>query len=347
MNVEFIYQLAEEDKIRIDQFYISQKWVSIEQRQDWTSSLDPARKLCYFIASVNNNTVATAVIEELPGYIINTASISFGPLFSDLSIAASSIQEIYIYYKKKKFALLTIQPGFPSGPDADYLEFLINVNLPVNYYYDKNNWSSLVIDLCHTEDELMKNMSKGHKSDVKKAAKLGLTVTEDFTEDQFEEFIIIFTKMHKERNLPEPPGGCDVFLNKIKNILEKTSSGKFILVVSAEQKIIGGVALVYQGKTVRYFKGASDPAVRSLPVLHLAIWEGIKHASLQGFEQFDLWGYNHYAKEPDQLFFINRFKKGFGGSFIFYPKKMYFMMKPLQYKIYHGVRHIYRRFLKS
>jgi hypothetical protein len=347
MNVEFIYQLAEEDKIRIAQFYKSQKWVTIEQRQDWTSSLDPATKVCYFIASVNNNTIATAVIEEFSGSMISTASISFGPLFSDPSIAASSIQEIYIYYKKKKFALLTIQPGFPTGPDADFLEFIINENLPVNYYYDKNNWSSLVIDLSRTEEELMKNMSKGHKSDIKKAAKLGLTVTEDFTEAQFEEFRIIFTKMHKERNLPDPPGGSDFFLNKIKNILEKTSSGKFILVVSDEQKIIGGIAVIYQGKTVRYFKGAADPGVRSLPVLHLAIWEGIKRAALQGFEQFDLWGYNHYAKEPDQIFFINRFKKGFGGSFIFYPKKMYFILKPLQYKIYLGVQHIYRRFFKS
>jgi lipid II:glycine glycyltransferase (peptidoglycan interpeptide bridge formation enzyme) len=120
-----------------------------------------------------------------------------------------------------------------------------------------------------------------------------------------------------------------------------------VLVANAEKAIIGGIALLYQGNAVRYFKGAADPHVRNLPVLHLALWEGIKSAAQDGFKQFDFWGYNHHATESDQIFFINRFKKGFGGTFTSYPKKMYFIFKPVRYKLIKTMKNVYHRFFNS
>jgi lipid II:glycine glycyltransferase (peptidoglycan interpeptide bridge formation enzyme) len=102
--------------------------------------------------------------------------------------------------------------------------------------------------------------------------------------------------------------------------------------------------LAFQVNTVLYFKGSSDPNSRHLPVLHMAIWEGIKMAKRLGFDFFDLWGYNHFAKENDQVFFINRFKKGFGGEYIFYPKKIYFIYKPLRYKLLQLLKKVKNKF---
>jgi lipid II:glycine glycyltransferase (peptidoglycan interpeptide bridge formation enzyme) len=129
----------------------------------------------------------------------------------------------------------------------------------------------------------------------------------------------------------------------LRQTFNKQQVGKFVLVTDADGKVLGGIALVLQGKTVRYFKGAADPAIRNLPVLHLAIWESILWSKENGFSHFDLWGYNHFVDESDQVYFINRFKKGFGGTFTFYPKKMYFLFKPLQYQLLKLAKKIYQK----
>ncbi len=346
MSYQFTYCPSPETESALVRFYYEQQQPAIEQHPNWVASIYPEKKLCYFTSFLENRIFCTAVIEEYSGGFVSTANISFGPLTSDPKTTAICIGEIYAYYRKKRFALLTIQPEYIPQESAEILENLIKNKLPVQYLNDSNNWTSISIDLSRSEDEVMKAMSKGHKSDIKKAAKSGLNVLSNFTSEQFEQFTSIFTKMHRERKLAEPANGFESFLKDVKKKFESSGSGKFLLVANADQKILGGIALIYQGSVVRYFKGAADPEVRNLPVLHLAIWEGIRSSAAKGFKQFDLWGYNHFAKESEQVFFINRFKKGFGGDFIYYPKKMYFILNPFRYRIFQTAQKMYR-FIKS
>ena len=46
----------------------------------------------------------------------------------------------------------------------------------------------------------------------------------------------------------------------------------------------------------------------------------MKRAKDRGLAWFDLWGYNHHVDQNDQRHQINRFKKGFGGQFVSYPR---------------------------
>ena len=46
----------------------------------------------------------------------------------------------------------------------------------------------------------------------------------------------------------------------------------------------------------------------------------MKRSKDRGLAWFDLWGYNHHVDQSDQRHQINRFKKGFGGQFVSYPR---------------------------
>lgn len=334
MEFIFTYELSKEDQQTFESFYNSLSVVTIEQHPSWPAVEKAAVKYCYFIARKNNAYHCTAVIIESMSGIFPIATLRFGPLFDTEENLQVSIKAIYDHYRKKNFIAYILQLA-QRGSDIDSFKLRFDHELKPAYLFEQDQWSSLLIDLQKTEDELFKNLSKGHKSDIKKSAKLFMQVMEVCNEEDFESLLNIFEKMNSKRGLNIDHVGFTSLLKNTRDFFLSNNTGKILAVKDASGKVLGGMMLAFQGDTVRYFKGASDPDQRNLPVLHLAIWESIKIARSLGFHFFDLWGYNHFAKEKDQVFFINRFKKGFGGQFIYYPKKMYFVYKPMRFKIFH------------
>lgn len=312
----------------------------IEQDCEWPRIESAPVNYCYFTASVENQIVCAAIVIENRKGIFKSADIRFGPVFTDPELLIASIQAIHDYYRSGGFMSCAIQLAVQTGAATDYLEYILYKKLKTAYRFDKHNWSSLIIQLQLSEEEIFKRFSKGHKSDIKKALKNNIRVFECQSAEEFSIFCNIFSKMNRERGLGIHDGDNDRFLRAVYDYLKEENKGKVLLVKDESGNILGGVIIVFQGRSSRYFKGAADSAYRQMPILHLAIWEAIKMSKSAGFEHFDLWGYNHFVKESDQIYFINRFKKGFGGEFIFYPKKMYFIFRPLLSNTFQALKKI-------
>jgi lipid II:glycine glycyltransferase (peptidoglycan interpeptide bridge formation enzyme) len=58
------------------------------------------------------------------------------------------------------------------------------------------------------------------------------------------------------------------------------------------------------------------------------MYEAIMKAKNDNFKYFDFWGYNHFVDESDQIYNINKFKKGFGGYYTFFAKNMNISLSP-------------------
>ncbi|HEY1871795.1 MAG TPA: peptidoglycan bridge formation glycyltransferase FemA/FemB family protein [Chitinophagaceae bacterium] len=346
MQFDFSYDLDSDRKAGWKALMDGLPLCPIEQDPEWPCIESAPVVYCYFTASDANQIVCAAVITENRKAIFRSAEIRFGPIFTDPEQLIASILAIHSHYKSGGFMSCTVQLAIQTGAVTDYLENILNKKLKIGYRFDRNNWSSLVVHLRDPEEEIFKSFSKGHKSDIKKALKNNIKVSECLSAEEFGIFCNIFSKMNRERGLGINEGENNRFL---KNIFEYTTDhnkGKVLLVKNESGDILGGIIIVFQGKCSRYFKGASDLAYRHLPILHLAIWEAIRMSKSAGFEQFDLWGYNHFVQESDQVFFINRFKRGFGGEFIFYPKKMYFIFRPLLSNAFQVVKKLRKIIIK-
>ena len=221
-----------------------------------------------------------------------------------------------------------------TGYDNDYIEYSLNKIHNIKYRFDnKNTKSSIEIDLEKKDiEDIFKSMRKGHKSDIKKAIRLGIKVSEINGESEINEFISIYTKMYKSRQIAKVLSPSNI--QDILNFLLIKNKGLLLIAKDAENTVLGGVILVTQGITVRYLIGATDPDRRDKPILHLVLYEGIKQAKLDNFRYFDFWGYDHFAGKDNQIFFINQFKKGFGGYFTFFSKKMHIDLIPFGSEIY-------------
>lgn len=334
MDFNFAYELYPEEQDEVDSFYNSLEHVTLEQYPAWAALEKGNFKNCLFIAREKGGIVCTAVIVERKSKIFRFANIQFGPLFKDPESLIPSLVSIDKYYRNKGYVFLSVQLAIPTGSTADLIEYRLNKVLKIHTYFNRDNWSSIVLDLTATEDDIRRNFSKGHKSDLKKAEKNQISVSPLLSDEELDKFCQVYIKMNKERGLPIDELQNDAFFKRIYNFLIRTGLGDCFIVKDSTGQVLGGIFLLYQGSRVRYFKGATDPAFRHIPVLHLAIWEGIKKAKALGYHYFDFWGYNHFVNENDQIFYINRFKKGFGGSYSFYPKKMYMLYKPMMYRLY-------------
>jgi lipid II:glycine glycyltransferase (peptidoglycan interpeptide bridge formation enzyme) len=287
----------------------------LEQSLGFPGILTTSR-INYFYLLENDLIKSFAQINES----FRFAHIWFGPVCCDKDLMIVSINEIINHYKQRGFYYLGIQLYYKSGPDTEYIEYELSKTHRIKYIFNNENTkSSLEIDLEKSLEEIYTNFRKGHKSDIKRAAKSGLTVEETTDSAGLSSFIDIYLKMCKVRGIAghtrkEMIGICDYLITNRK--------GQILVAKDNSNLIIGGGIFAYQGISVRYLLGASDPERRDLPVLHPVIYRAIEMAKNCKFKYFDFWGYNHFADESDQANHINHFKKGFGGYYTFFAKKM-------------------------
>lgn len=313
----------------IIKFCNSTEYFSIEQSPGWFE-LCYNTKLRHFYVIEGNEILSYCRISEAYG----SAQIQFGPVSRDKNAMITAINEIIGYYKKKHYYYLGIQMYLKSGYNVDFIEYALNKLHRIRYIFDSDNTkSSIEINLKDDVETILSNIRKGHKSDIKKASKLGLQVYPVKNSRDLDSFIEVYSKMCRFRKINEGDITKEN-IYRIHDYLVDNNKGFVLLLKDAEGIIIGGAIFVYQGITVRFLKGATDPDRRELPMLHILMFEAIMRAKKDNFTYFDFWGYNHFADEKNPVYFINHFKKGFGGYFTFFAKKMNISLYPGGYFLY-------------
>jgi lipid II:glycine glycyltransferase (peptidoglycan interpeptide bridge formation enzyme) len=329
MQAVFKTELDNTELESVRKFCNKVDYCSIEQSIGWTEMLYKT-KIRYFYLIDDNEIKSFCQINEN----FRFAQIIYGPVCCDREIMIASISKILGYYKKLGFIYLGIQMYYKSGYDTKYIEYVLNSKHTINYYYDnKNTKASIEIDLKDSIDEIYSRIRENHKRNIKKAVKSGITVDVIKNVSDLTNFIEVYSKMCKARQIDDT-GLSAQNINDIYNYLTKNKKGEVLLAKDKDNIILGGVVLAYQGISVRYLLGASDPERRDLPILHVVLWEAIKKAKTDNFRYFDFWGYNHFAEETDQVYHINHFKKGFGGYYTFFAQKMNIDIVPFGTKIY-------------
>jgi len=305
----------------INDFCSEASYYALEQALGFPEIIYSTR-ITYFYLAGEKGILSFAQINEN----FRFAHIWFGPVCDDIEMAIESVLRIADYYRTKGFWYLGIQPYRKSGYEADYIEYSLNKHLRITYLYTNDNTkASLEIDLGKSLEEIFGRFSKGHKSAVSKAIRSGITIQELKTSADLENFVRIYSKM---RDYREIKGHTTDEIKKICNYILKNRHGSILLAKDSNSEVIGGSIFTFQGLSVRYLISASDPSRRELPVTHYIIYRAIEQFKEAGFRYFDFWGYNHFARPEEQIYQINKFKKGFGGYYIFLMKKMNISLVP-------------------
>ena len=317
IQVRFKYDLDEDEINDIKRFCDSADYCAAEQLLGWTEMFYKTRILYFYLKDESGIKSFCQINESF-----RSANIHFGPVCDDRELMVESLEQIIRFYKNLGYFYLGVQMYYKSGFDTDYIEYALNKHHKIKYLFNSENTkSSFEINLADPEEKIWERLRDGHKKSIKKANKLGIRIeTLQRTEDLMP-FLNIYLKMCLARHINDSELS-ERNIHEIYNFLEKNNKGNFLLIKDESGAVLGGAIMVFQGLSVRYLKGASDPDRKNIPLLHSLLYNAILMAKNKNFKYFDFWGYNHFVDESDQLYNINYFKKGFGGYYTFFAKKM-------------------------
>ena len=250
--------------------------------------------------------------------------ILFGPILADENDLIDIINHFPKLYKFTKCIGLEIQLPYSSS-------FTAATKLDSNKYIKEINhfWCTQLLDIEKPLNIIINNFSKNHKRSIKKSDSSVVNLRRIKTEKDILSFVTLYKTMYKRKGIKSEFNNPSKTISKMIKLITKNNIG-LCLGVFTNEKLIGGVIMLYQGDSVFYRIGCTDEKFKKTPILHLSFLETIKIAKSNNLKYFDLGG---FAVNPDtQLSGINRFKTGFGGMTINYPKKIIIQYKPMLYK---------------
>lgn len=209
--------------------------------------------------------------------------------------------------------------------------------------------NTVIMDLEKSEDELLANMRRQTRYEVRRAQKLELVVKCGNSEELFKEFHEVQVETAKRQNFIPPnideleayheifkDHATIYYVETSKNL---TADGKKVIegepeseYIPAGTKINYGLFIDY-GEEVEYFEAASTDFGHLVPGAYAMLWQAMCDYKKKGLKRFNLWGiappnqpHHRYAK-------VTTFKTGFGGEQVEFVHARDIVINPAKYLV--------------
>lgn len=269
-------------------------------------------------------------------------TISFGPICADENLfpllAASCIKALQEYgLKIIRFQPPGIQLEILSKTLSHLQEKFTSFSLP-----SELNWSTLLLDISPSEENLIKSFSENHRRSLKKAKNENLIIEQVTDINEMNNFAKVLCKMYAARKIPND---LEIEKYRLKNLfvfaVEKKNG--LILTVKKGTQLLGGIILIKHNNSIFYLMGFSNPDFKNIPINHLLFLKSFECAKSLGCNSFDFGGYGRPGYADNQVLNINRFKEGFKGRRIDFPDTILIAKNSLYEFIYTSYVKIVRR----
>lgn len=238
--------------------------------------------------------------------------IPCGPLldYKDKKTVKVVFEKIAEIAKKEKCVFVRVRPQLINTPEN--LQLLADLGLkksPMHLAAEH----TVIIDLTKPEDELLANMRRQTRYEVRRAAKQGITVEKSQSEEIFKEFRKVQAETAKRQGFVPP--------NLRTLMAEREAFGDNIAIYVAktdEGKPIAYGMIIKDGKEGDYYEAASTELNRKMPGAYALLWQVMKDLKAEGYERFNLWGIAPAGQPNHRYAGVTTFKTGFGGEVVEY-----------------------------
>lgn len=189
------------------------------------------------------------------------------------------------------------------------------------------------IDLNKTEDELMDAMRKTTRYEVRKAEKLGVTVTTSLNVDDIDEFYNLQLKTSQRQKFV--PFSLK-FLKEQFRIFAQNNNA-LLYRTYLDKTLLAEAFIIFYGQEATYHYGASTEEGRKVPGAYLLQWEAIKEAKRRGLTHYNLWGVAKPEQINHRFYGVSVFKRGFGGHDVAYVPAQDLIVDRLRYGLNYAI----------
>ena len=238
--------------------------------------------------------------------------IPCGPLldWNNKKLSKDVFDKISEIGKREKCIFVRIRPQLNGSPEN--LKKLADLKLeksPMHLAAEH----TVMIDLRKTEDELLADMRRQTRYEVRRAEKLNIHVDKSNSLEVFKEFHSVQTETAKRQNFVPP---------SLKTLLaEREAFGDDIMIYVAkneDDKPIAYGMIIRGGKEGDYYEAASTELNHKLPGAYALLWQAMKDLKADGYERFNLWGIAPPNQPNHRYAGVTTFKTGFGGEVVEY-----------------------------
>ncbi len=177
------------------------------------------------------------------------------------------------------------------------------------YFQPRHEW---VLDLTPDPEQLLKNMAKNCRYEIKLAERKGITIeiTDNLTAN-FEIFYHLMSTTAK-RN------GFHLHPRHYYEQIFKTPPGDhqlFLVIARNEQTVLAINLILGYGHEAYYLFAASSNEQRELKPAYLAQWASLKESKRRGYTRYNFGGISAADSDPSWAG-LTAFKKKFGGAIV-------------------------------
>lgn len=236
--------------------------------------------------------------------------IPCGPLidWNNVELAESTIEQIKQIASTERCVFVRVRPQINNTPDNLAKMSALGLKKSPMHLAAEH---TVVINLLLSEDDLLKNMRRQTRYEVRRAEKLGIKVSSSNSDEIFKEFHRVQAETAKRQGFIPP---------SLKVLMaEKEAFGKNIRIYFAEtdtgERIAYGL-IIKNGYEGDYFEAASTPLNRKLPGAYALLWQVTKDLKKEGYQRFNLWGIAPAGQPNHRYAGVTTFKTGFGGEVV-------------------------------
>ncbi len=172
--------------------------------------------------------------------------------------------------------------------------------------YMTNPEVTIRLDLTQTEDELLAQMKKTTRYEIRKSLKADLTVTQGADTPALEAFWQLHTATAARQ------GFTPFARTATESQLESYAGDTQIFTVWHDGQPLSSCVIIFDHHAGYYHQGAS---LRSkLPVAYRGLWAAIVAAKARGCTEFNFWGVSPADKPQHPWYGLSKFKRGWGGT---------------------------------
>jgi lipid II:glycine glycyltransferase (peptidoglycan interpeptide bridge formation enzyme) len=282
------------------------------------------------IAVTNGEKTAAAQILFQSRYGLSVAYVPRGPLWAnDELLDRALLQTLRRITRQRRAIFLRLEPNIlENAAEANRLHSFLQVSgfSPSEPVQPR---STIHLDLHPSSDDLFANFSKGHRADVRRAGRLGVTIRPGTTAADLNTFYAIL----------EETGARQNFGNHVQAYYEAAwrifGDDACLLLAEQNGEAVAAFLVFAWGREAQYMYSGATTAGLKNGVNHLLQWHAIQWARERGCQLYDLWGIpdafgkmlhatEHDRSELEQtakahpLYGVYRFKKGWGGKIVRY-----------------------------
>ena len=184
------------------------------------------------------------------------------------------------------------------------------------------------LDLTQSEEDILKNMRKKTRYEVRQAKKLGVTVAHTDDPSVVQEFYDL--QMQTAERHKFVPFSYEYLHEQFSTF----ATDNEVLMYRAEHEgnLLAEAFIIFYGNEAAYHYGASTDAGRDKPGAYAIQWAAIREAKKRGIKRYNFWGVTHPDETKHRFYGVSVFKRGFGGEDVSYLHAHDLVIRKLAYK---------------